>query len=350
MKHATIIAILIIALLSVANAQTINSQTLAQMVEGSNGQMKDSFRSILKIPEDKNQFWLEEPASMKTGHRYLSFNSLGKSSLTAEQVMNVIKADPNRVFPYFDAVGDCGQKVKKGNIFTLILTQFFGDKDEARVEVTDVGTHHFTFTALPHHQLQGSATHGVFKDGSGELWLYQVGKGVVNETIPKQDINYIIAKFMWSHMAENVRDMMSDIELSDQSDNSNDVDSIVLVRNLSVKNVAYAQLQVCQGDSVSIVAEGKIAVGDLGNYTVGPSGVSSMSYTEDNFEFGARCNHASLILLIKQDSNIVGYACVGSRIKFISKTKGKIELWVNDSNNANNSGAFRARIKVERSK
>lgn len=334
MKHTVITAILIVALFSVVGGQTINNQTFSQMVENSNGQMSGSVRTVLK---NDSHIFVSAPAS-STGHSYLSFNSLGKSSLTPAQVMNAIKADPSSAFPYFNADGECGQRVRKGNEYSLNINVAGFKPIENPVQVTDVGSYHFTFSTLPNHTLEGSATHGVFKDGTGELWLFQVGKGVANEATWKQELNYGVAEKMWSQMANNVKEMMPDIKPSDQSNNS---DESFLFR---VNNWVSTGIPIKRGDKIVIKASGKVKFGGY----VGSGGPEGIVGVSSNYNYFDNIRHGSLIVRVRQPgpNTWEGWIYAGTGGETISKDAGILEFDVNDNEPENNVGNFCVEVVI----
>lgn len=175
----------------------------SQKVLKNNGFLPISFRQILT--EDSSSFIRKYPVSPK-GHHYFTLNSLGKLNISPQQIINFIKRDPKIVFPYFDAKGSDGQSLVVGNSYLLFLSADGLVLTENRVKVIQDTPLYFTLEAVPgEHQLRGTATHGVFKDCTGELWLFHEGFGVENESEFLQKFNYLAADYMWSKMADNIR-------------------------------------------------------------------------------------------------------------------------------------------------
>jgi hypothetical protein len=186
------------------------------------GQYQCPIRAMLG---ERNNFYYEKQPSTD-GHHYLILNSLGMSDLSPKQIMGFIMQDPNSVFPYFEAKSRDGQQaIKMRKTFDLKLSADLPLSDSATlgdvppttllsnaVDVTAVNNSFFTFTTRgEEHFLCGSATHGIFKDSAGELWLFQEGIGVTGEATAKQILNYSLAKLMWLQMARNVKGVMPKI-------------------------------------------------------------------------------------------------------------------------------------------
>ena len=177
-----------------------------------NGQLPISIRE--SILNQHSIHWFSEPDAK--GHHYLILNSLGKSNLSPEQVMDLIKANIKQVFPVSEVIGRNGiTTVKPRAVFDLISRDDIPSDIQGlylevanSVEVTAISPISFTFSVLPGHILKGYVTHGVLKDKSGELWLFQEGRGVANEYKIKQSVNYEIADYMWRNMAQNVRNFL----------------------------------------------------------------------------------------------------------------------------------------------
>ena len=334
MKYPLKATVLIAILFSFADAQTINNQTFAQSVENANGQMSSSVRTILK---DSSHIFLASPAS-QTGHSYLSFNSLGKSPLTPGQVMGAIKADPSRAFPYFDVDSECGPRIRKGKTYSLNLNLDGHTVLENPVQVTDVGSYHFTFTTLPGHTLQGSATHGVFKDKTGELWLFQVGNGVPNEDPLKQKFNYEVAEKMWSRMAENIKDMMPGIRQSNQDNVSNNE------QVFGVNGPISTGISIRRGDTIRIKASGTVRFGFWLAGSGGPDGIPF----NPAYNYFVDILHGSLLgrVRVPGPNTWEGWFYVGKGTEVTARTPGILEFDVNDNQPEDNVGKFCVEVTV----
>ena len=151
-------------------------------------------------------YWAKQPDA--NGHRYLAVNYLG-NNIDIDAAWKIVTSRLSDVFPVSRVAGS-DQPIAMGNQYNLIMggprspvTQVYP------VKVTAVSQYTFTLTAGEGHQLQGSATHGIFKDNTGAVWLFQEGVGVQNEPAWLQDFNYGIADVMWARMARNVRSRLN---------------------------------------------------------------------------------------------------------------------------------------------
>lgn len=171
-----------------------------EAVLAGNGEVPFSIRERFPLPPKYSDYIFKVLPDTSNGHHYLALTRLGRSAKTPAQIMAIIMQDPDKVSPWFAAKGENGQRITMNNIYHLVNA--VGDN---RVEVTRVTPYFFTFTALPGHLLQGSATHGVFRDKTGELYLFQEGIGVPGESSAKGYLNNWIASFMWRDMGNVVR-------------------------------------------------------------------------------------------------------------------------------------------------
>ncbi|AYQ33976.1 hypothetical protein DTQ70_18250 [Runella sp. SP2] len=317
-----------------ANAQIFDNKTFVQVVEKSNGELKTSIKKRL---QNSDHIFIAAPVSGE-GHNYLSFNSLGKSQFTPKQVINAIKTDPNDAFPYFRADGECSQKIKKGNVFSLNVALEGYRVIENPVQVTVVNKYSFTFSTLPGHTLQGSATHGICKDSSGELWLFQVGTGVLGEAELKQKLNYTIAKKMWSQMAENVKGMIENIKFdSQESEDSNDY----LYR---VNSYVNTEISVKKGDRISISASGTVKFGFWLAGSGGPEGISF----NPAYNYFTDLLHGCLIGRIKtlNSGTRDDWFYIGIGRDIIAAKSGTLEFEVNDNQPQDNDGKFCVEVVI----
>jgi hypothetical protein len=201
---------------------TCNPKFLAVRGEFTKKVLQNNGILPISVNEDLGSGIFTKPTS-SDGHHYLTINSLGKSKLTPEQVFGLMSQDLTKVFPYLDAKtpGTQSGAVKVGN--TYDLTSDFVPKEiktpmiETPVTVTpflmpikviDVSKYYFTVEAFGAHILKGKATHGVFKDKTGELWLFHEGIGIKDENILLQSANYNMATLMWARMATNIKKIM----------------------------------------------------------------------------------------------------------------------------------------------
>jgi hypothetical protein len=136
----------------------------------------------------------------QNGHHYWSFTSLGRSTKSPEQIMRIIMQNPDAAFRLVYVRGENGQRVTLNNSYHL--TNIAGDN---QVDVMRISPYFFTLTARREHYLQGSATHGIVRDKTGELWLFQEGIGVPGEPMTRQYFNIWIASFMWPIMGDQIK-------------------------------------------------------------------------------------------------------------------------------------------------
>ena len=149
------------------------------------------------------------------GHGHIILNSLGRPSSTPREIMELLKRDPGAVFPFGGAAGRNGKEIKTGNVFSLtilgVIDAAFGIPS-IDVEVTNTSEFHWTFKTTNLHPLEGTAIHGVFRDKSGETWLFQEGAGVEGENPWLQAVNNGAAPVMWRQMAKNIKELIRQTE------------------------------------------------------------------------------------------------------------------------------------------
>jgi hypothetical protein len=159
---------------------------------------KLKFQGVLS-PDDiqayggKPSIFMSAPAA-SSGHAYISLNKLGHSPLTPKQLTGKIASDLNAVFPIY-AKGRDGNAVKAGNEFNLGIIRRNPVLSSAQYG------HYFSLTTEPGHFLIGTANHGIARDSSGNLWLFQYGVGASKEKAWEQLWNYPLAERMWNEMA-----------------------------------------------------------------------------------------------------------------------------------------------------
>lgn len=320
---------------SIANAQSPTNGTFTQLFAAKKGELPDSIRAT--IENDDHIFLSDAPSA--GGHRYLSLNSLGFSDLTPEQVMTAIKADPDGVFPYFTVDERNTKEIELGNIYDLDLVPVIGaDANKSipivgsvgsnPVEVTTVGSNYFIFTVLPGHFLEGSAAHGVVRDSTGELWLFQEGRGVPNENEKLQIANYAIAEHMWKRMATKTNGLI------DKVGRFNGKKVVV-----KVNRYLNTQISIDRGDRVTITASGTIILGLI----AGPGGPEGIDYGT-RYNFFDDVKHGAVFGQIGHHQFLIGRG-----ISFISPSTGVLELNLNDSNSIDNVGKFTVEVVVSRS-
>jgi len=194
----------------------------------------ESFSVRDKYEIDDDNYYKVGESNTKYPHHYLSLNSLGKTSLTPSEIMGRMQSDWSKVFP-MGATGMKGSnKVFYGQVFKLPgppMRVQFGPESLA---VPLVGTVHFTgplldqdhlwnnyvgvtgvtsttvtVTTKSQHVFVGNVENGVFRDSSGETWLYQDGTGENDGTV-RRFLNYKSAKYIWILTARNVRNLMDE--------------------------------------------------------------------------------------------------------------------------------------------
>ncbi|HEV2860834.1 MAG TPA: hypothetical protein VGX48_07510 [Pyrinomonadaceae bacterium] len=145
------------------------------------------------------------------GHHYLAFNYLGHN-LSPEQIWGRVTQAPDLFFPVTGVRARNGRAIAVGNEYDLLVggANRLAQPFEFPVVVTAATPYTFTFTTKDGHWLRGSATHGVVRDATGAVWLFQEGVGVRNEPEELQVMNYAAADSMWALMGHIVRSQMAD--------------------------------------------------------------------------------------------------------------------------------------------
>jgi hypothetical protein len=162
-----------------------------------------SFSVRERFSYEGNRDTIFENGSNGSGHHYWVFSSLGRSTaMSPAQITAAIKQNLAFIFPLLPT-DDEGQPIRSLKLNeTIHLGTVVGDNE---VEVTEMTPFTFKFTAKSNHSLQGSAVHGVFRDKSGELWLFQEGTGVPTERGWRKGVNAWIAWELWPQMGERVK-------------------------------------------------------------------------------------------------------------------------------------------------
>jgi hypothetical protein len=161
-----------------------------------------TFPVCIRSCRDSDRLWYEGPAS--GGHTYLALNSLGKSSMSPQDVMNILQQNIQTIFPY-GARGLNGSSVAVGRKFIVTLDLVAGQSGFSNVLCTQANNVSFTFATIPgQHILRGYITFGVLKDNCGELWLYQQGRDPADEGERRALFNYLTARDLWQQMADNL--------------------------------------------------------------------------------------------------------------------------------------------------
>jgi hypothetical protein len=174
--------------------------SFTQEVIRSRGELSFSIRERFSYEGNRDTFFVN--GSNGSGHHYWVFSSLGRNTaMSPAQIMFVIQQHLNFIFP-LSPTDDNGQPVWA---LTLNQTVHLAAGGDNEVEVTEMTPYTFKFTAKPNHWLQGSAVHGVFRDKSGEVWLFQEGTGVPAEGRIKRNINAWIAWELWPQMGQRVK-------------------------------------------------------------------------------------------------------------------------------------------------
>lgn len=304
---------------TVANTQNTTKQTLAETVTQYSGQLPYSIKE--KVENSDHIFISTTPSA--SGHSYISLNSLGKYKLCPDDIMGAIMIDPSPHFPLLDATSYHGQEIKLGNVYSLNINikGYEFEKLGNPVKVTAIDKYYFTFSTLPGHFLQGSATHGIFRDSSGELWLFQEGRGVPNESKSLQEANYVIAKHLWEKMANNVHSFI---------ENSAACGSNYISLQYTFKTNSYVNtgIPVKRGDKLTIRASGTVLLGPFAGYA-GPAG-KQYGIT---YNFYRDVNHGALIGEIGDTPFYIG---TGTTKEI--ESSGILTLGLNDTDPGNNVG------------
>lgn len=157
--------------------------------------------AVILLSED-SVLLVERPS--ERGHRYIALNSIGRPNKYNEHIWAGVKRDPVSVLPFSYVRPLNGRAIAVGNEYDLIVGTR-GPQVVNRVVVTAETPHTFTLTTKPGHILQGSVTHGILTDRTGEKWVFQEGVGVRGELPWLQAETYSIAGPAWNFMANNIR-------------------------------------------------------------------------------------------------------------------------------------------------
>ncbi len=78
-----------------------------------------------------------------------------------------------------------------------------------KIRVLDMNDYDFTVQAIPgQHVLRGTATHGLFEDAVGDLYMYQVGRGIEWENPVRMAGNVMGADVLWTIFATRLGDLI----------------------------------------------------------------------------------------------------------------------------------------------
>jgi hypothetical protein len=145
----------------------------------------------------------------RNGHHYITFNYLGHN-LNLEQIWSRVTQTPDIFLPFNQVQGLGGRAITVGNQYDLIMGGApHAPPHVSSVVVTNVTPHYFTFgTLIGRHWLRGTATHGIVKDRTGAVWLFQEGVGVSREPRAWQFTNYVLADNLWKMMSDNIKEQI----------------------------------------------------------------------------------------------------------------------------------------------
>lgn len=212
-------------------ADIANAKSLADSFQANHGEYNGSIRDL--VGGGNTSYSHSDPKL--AGHEYLALNYIGKTDLSASQVSTLLDQNFGTVFPYGGAHNSLqadtdpllrDNAIVAGRRFNLMIPKVL-DFDPLRVSVggppvvvTEVGETHFALETQFWHPLQGTATHGIVKDASGEVWMYQYGHGdgglLGSKWLSGLDgvrtrMNNLAAPGMWSDMAKNVGRLIPDL-------------------------------------------------------------------------------------------------------------------------------------------
>jgi hypothetical protein len=119
--------------------------------------------------------------------------------------MKIFKQEFEDLFPIGGAKGKNGRVVQAGNVFSLTLP---GQAIGVDVKVMEVKDFSFVLQTTNRHLLEGTATHGLFQDSTGEVWMFQEGLGNDKEGPIRQLLNNGLGPFMWRKMADKMKNRL----------------------------------------------------------------------------------------------------------------------------------------------
>lgn len=161
-----------------------------------------------------------------SGHNYVAINLVAKG-IRRVPAFNLLKEKVSDIFPLGVMDGDgrsSPRPLAKGVEYMLtadrlraILTQVgtgpLGSAiaallpfvDNNKVRVTAITDYDITFEAIPgEHVLRGTATHGLFEDAAGDLYMYQQGRGIEAENPLRAGANILGADPLWMLFAHRL--------------------------------------------------------------------------------------------------------------------------------------------------
>jgi len=159
------------------------------------------------------------------GHYYLIINPLGHFDKDISVAVNILKTKIYYIFPgnAIDIANENNPEatvIEKNHTYKINrLLKWMNDNFPATVaykytsapEVLclESSSYHFTFEAQK-HILQGTAIHGLFKDQCGDLYMFQQGRGIINETWVSSKGSRILAYgYMWDTMADSMKEQLN---------------------------------------------------------------------------------------------------------------------------------------------
>ena len=195
---------------------------MAALVDRKNGQLDFCLKDNCFNKLEHGSFWAD--GYDHGGHFYLAINPVAHDNTSLQSAMNLLV---NRIYEIFPG-GAVDLKLKATPADTKILSNRIYEltnlngflvsrhlmqticnvNSNPQVQAVNVRPYHFTLQTMPGHCFVGTATHGIFKDSCGDLYLFQQGRGTSVEDRVHANLNLLMAKPMWLWMAGNLRDLL----------------------------------------------------------------------------------------------------------------------------------------------
>ena len=180
---------------------------------------KDCLSKYYESKNNSNGLWFD--GRNKNGHYYLTINPVANYQNDISAAIKILLTNIYFVFPG-RAVDQQYKEhperssIQKNHIYDLVNNIFNWEEINGyaispllnltpEVKVIDVSQYDFTFEANKGHILVGTAVHGLFKDKSGKLYMFQQGRGVPDELWITGELSYPAAYIMWQVMASNFK-------------------------------------------------------------------------------------------------------------------------------------------------
>lgn len=319
-------------------SRPVPERALTKMVHQGRGELKLSIRKTVQDSTDiLNVNW----PYVAGGRHSTTLYSLGpcKPSLPPDRFMKLMKFKPTGLL--LTGSMDVVPSVEMGSRYPV---------NELGVDltlvVTDVSPAYFTL-ADESHRWNGSVTYGAFKDGSGELWVYEECVG---------DYFTSTSKFIGLHHREMVAPTHKQIQAmldfyvgeEDPAPGASNEDGPCPPKfkadySVGVSSFVKTGVQIKRGDKITISASGLVSFGLFAGQG-GPEGIQFGT----NYNYFSDVPHGCLLARVRHslEEDEDRWSAVGKGLTVTAQKDGTLELDVNDTDPGNNTGQFRVEISV----